>query len=143
MEIHGRPALTLRLALEKEKRGLFTLDALSRLRKRSATASHATPAESAARVSRDQPRASYLVVVVLEWLGTESNRRHADFQSAALPTELPSREPHKLTAPHTPFNPFRRQGLSDHLAAASHRAAHAKQTLTPPPVSISSPFSKI
>ena len=25
------------------------------------------------------------------WLGTESNRRHADFQSAALPTELPSR----------------------------------------------------
>jgi proton glutamate symport protein len=27
----------------------------------------------------------------MEWLGTESNRRHADFQSAALPTELPSR----------------------------------------------------
>src|SRR5262249_12712105 len=26
-----------------------------------------------------------------KWLGTESNRRHADFQSAALPTELPSR----------------------------------------------------
>src|SRR5205823_9097341 len=26
------------------------------------------------------------------WLGPESNRRHADFQSAALPTELPSRE---------------------------------------------------
>jgi hypothetical protein len=25
------------------------------------------------------------------WLGAESNRRHADFQSAALPTELPSR----------------------------------------------------
>src|ERR1041385_9010460 len=25
-----------------------------------------------------------------KWLGTESNRRHADFQSAALPTELPS-----------------------------------------------------
>ena len=24
------------------------------------------------------------------WLGTGSNRRHADFQSAALPTELPS-----------------------------------------------------
>ena len=24
------------------------------------------------------------------WLGPESNRRHADFQSAALPTELPS-----------------------------------------------------
>src|SRR5262249_43872763 len=28
----------------------------------------------------------------LEWLGPESNRRHADFQSAALPTELPSRD---------------------------------------------------
>jgi hypothetical protein len=26
------------------------------------------------------------------WLGAESNRRHADFQSAALPTELPSRK---------------------------------------------------
>ena len=28
--------------------------------------------------------------VCSEWLGTELNRRHADFQSAALPTELPS-----------------------------------------------------
>ena len=26
----------------------------------------------------------------VEWLGAESNCRHADFQSAALPTELPS-----------------------------------------------------
>ena len=26
-----------------------------------------------------------------KWLGTESNRRHGDFQSPALPTELPSR----------------------------------------------------
>src|SRR5258707_49252 len=25
------------------------------------------------------------------WLGAESNRRHEDFQSSALPTELPSR----------------------------------------------------
>jgi hypothetical protein len=25
------------------------------------------------------------------WLGAESNRRHVDFQSTALPTELPSR----------------------------------------------------
>ena len=27
-----------------------------------------------------------------EWLGAESNRRHVDFQSTALPTELPSRD---------------------------------------------------
>jgi hypothetical protein len=27
------------------------------------------------------------------WLGPESNRRHEDFQSSALPTELPSRKP--------------------------------------------------
>src|SRR5262249_21166817 len=26
------------------------------------------------------------------WLGGESNRRHVDFQSTALPTELPSRD---------------------------------------------------
>jgi hypothetical protein len=26
----------------------------------------------------------------IKWLGTESNRRHMDFQSIALPTELPS-----------------------------------------------------
>jgi hypothetical protein len=25
-----------------------------------------------------------------EWLGPESNQRHKDFQSSALPTELPS-----------------------------------------------------
>jgi hypothetical protein len=29
------------------------------------------------------------------WLGAESNRRHVDFQSTALPTELPSRLPMK------------------------------------------------
>ena len=31
------------------------------------------------------------------WLGAESNRRHEDFQSSALPTELPSRLPMKTT----------------------------------------------
>ena len=31
-----------------------------------------------------------LRVSIFWWLGAESNRRHADFQSAALPTELPS-----------------------------------------------------
>jgi hypothetical protein len=29
------------------------------------------------------------------WLGAESNRRHVDFQSTALPTELPSLLPMK------------------------------------------------
>jgi hypothetical protein len=29
--------------------------------------------------------------ILIWWLGTELNRRHTDFQSAALPTELPSR----------------------------------------------------
>ena len=27
-----------------------------------------------------------------EWLGPESNQRHMDFQSTALPTELPSQQ---------------------------------------------------
>ena len=33
------------------------------------------------------------------WLGAESNRRHEDFQSSALPTELPSRDVHSSEAP--------------------------------------------
>jgi hypothetical protein len=33
---------------------------------------------------------NFLLLKVL-WLGAESNRRHEDFQSTALPTELPSR----------------------------------------------------
>src|SRR6478609_4766732 len=42
-----------------------------------------------------KPRATAGRAVVtgfLQWPGTESNRRHADFQSAALPTELPGLE---------------------------------------------------
>ena len=30
------------------------------------------------------------------WLGPESNRRHVDFQSTALPTELPSQLPMRI-----------------------------------------------
>jgi hypothetical protein len=33
------------------------------------------------------------------WLGPESNRRHVDFQSTALPTELPSRDGADRVAP--------------------------------------------
>src|SRR6266436_5913073 len=32
------------------------------------------------------------------WLGAESNRRHVDFQSTALPTELPSRDRRHLAS---------------------------------------------
>ena len=35
----------------------------------------------------------------LIWLGAESNRRHVDFQSTALPTELPSRHGADRVAP--------------------------------------------
>src|SRR5438477_3251025 len=50
--------------------------------------------------NRDQPLAELLnfpiqwrvlPLKIREWLGAESNRRHEDFQSSALPTELPSR----------------------------------------------------
>ena len=35
----------------------------------------------------------YLILNKLKWWdGTELNRRHEDFQSSALPTELPSQE---------------------------------------------------
>lgn len=33
-----------------------------------------------------------------EWTGAESNRRHMDFQSIALPTELPVQIFHNLTS---------------------------------------------
>ena len=33
------------------------------------------------------------ITFVKKWLGTDSNRRHVNFQSTALPTELPSRVP--------------------------------------------------
>ena len=38
------------------------------------------------------------------WLGAELNRRHKDFQSSALPTELPSQSPHLRQ--HTPTATF-------------------------------------
>jgi hypothetical protein len=51
---------------------------------------------SARRASRNDEtgaadRGSRSMYRPLKWLGRESNPRHADFQSAALPTELPSR----------------------------------------------------
>src|SRR6266513_5318308 len=56
-------------------------------------ADHSSPASfqsySITRLAfaRDQARSSLKLKM---WLGPELNRRHADFQSAALPTELPS-----------------------------------------------------
>jgi hypothetical protein len=57
--------------------------------------------------------------VLVWWPGTESNHRHADFQSAALPTELPGqdrqynspgagyrREAKKFAALRLKFGPF-------------------------------------
>src|ERR1700747_2156800 len=44
-------------------------------------------------------RLSPIVVHLIEWLGAESNRRHVDFQSTALPTELPSRDDADHVAP--------------------------------------------
>ena len=41
----------------------------------------------------------YLMTKKLKWWdGTESNRRHEDFQSSALPTELPSQVFQKIVS---------------------------------------------
>src|SRR5438270_3836185 len=71
-------------------------------------ADHSSPASfqsySITRLAfaRDQTRSSLKLKM---WLGPESNRRHADFQSAALPTELPSREDGHLSRKDGPLNP--------------------------------------
>src|SRR5207253_8952756 len=49
--------------------------------------------ESLSRTIRHGYRSSRLRHAKM-WLGAESNRRHEDFQSSALPTELPSRRVH-------------------------------------------------
>jgi hypothetical protein len=41
------------------------------------------------QINPSNPRKCLLMSQI--WLGAESNRRHEDFQSSALPTELPSR----------------------------------------------------
>src|SRR5437868_9243578 len=50
------------------------------------------------------------------WLGTESNRRHADFQAAALPTELPSRIPAAWTAQLSESRPSNQRPISGRSA---------------------------
>ena len=45
------------------------------------------------------------------WLGAESNRRHVDFQSTALPTELPSRCSRRKRERSLCRNPFFGQGF--------------------------------
>src|SRR5216117_405396 len=46
------------------------------------------------------------------WLGAESNRRHVDFQSTALPTELPSRKEPSLKQ-KTRFRPTTARQVSN------------------------------
>ena len=58
--------------------------------------------------------------VILQWPGTELNRRHRDFQSRALPTELPGPNRHRSDknrpgpagGPNTPFSGPRWPGRS-------------------------------
>jgi hypothetical protein len=64
----------------------------------------ALPVELRTFNSCDEPGASSFGL--LEWPGAESNRRHHDFQSCALPTELPGQkkppEPFRARARHVP-----------------------------------------
>ena len=62
----------------------------------------------------------------LSWLGRELNPRHADFQSAALPTELPSRRAGEYKGV-PPLNPSRRRdGLDSRHHAPADLSRRAK-----------------
>src|SRR6266496_5246841 len=56
-----------------------------------AVANCVTPKRSVSKVSKNVNQALQFGHQGA-WLGAESNRRHVDFQSTALPTELPSRD---------------------------------------------------
>jgi hypothetical protein len=90
----------------------------------------ALPVELRTFNSCDEPGASSFGL--LEWPGAESNRRHHDFQSCALPTELPGQkkppEPFRARARQVPMEIFRlyrsrtpvRTSGRDQVSASSH-----------------------
>ena len=65
-----------------------------------------------------------------KWSGTESNRRHGDFQSPALPTELPD---HLRKQRHQQVNPLTHWQRGEFTA---NRLAGQSGTASQPPVSI-------
>ena len=90
----------------------------------------ALPVELRTFISWDGPGA--FTIGPLEWPGAESNRRHHDFQSCALPTELPGQkkppEPFRARARSIPMEmvrlyrgrtPVRTSGR-DQVSASSH-----------------------
>src|SRR5690606_22707900 len=64
-----------------------------------------------------------------KWPGTESNRRHRDFQSRALPTELPGR-PEPITALDVDEKPPGIEGAGG--GAGVRRLSHRSYRLAPP-----------
>ena len=71
--------------------------------------------------------ARFLVEPTGWWPGTESNRRHGDFQSPALPTELPG---HRVLDVRTGAGPQRKAAYYSGLAGPS-QAATGRRTPTP------------
>ena len=69
--------------------------------------------------------------VKAEWAGAESNRRHQDFQSCALPTELPARrrnatvgEPERACKLLSRYPPKTQQRLSQTDTVNPHWVGH-------------------
>src|SRR6266516_7964126 len=58
----------------------------------SRTSTHLQPAASLSSLQTGCRRSNSPAAEASLWPGAESNCRHADFQSAALPTELPGRK---------------------------------------------------
>src|SRR5207248_10311824 len=89
----------------------------------SRTSTHLQPAASPSSLQTGCRSSNSSAAEASLWPGAESNCRHADFQSAALPTELPGRKAPNLIS----NNKFRKRSVTKpltELTVGQHSETH-------------------